>query len=134
MGDQARKTFKEILQEESPRNAFTLETKARTASRLAKIQPQCSASLYSIKYAALRKLFQMPAFAPVILDAWTTSQGFLLSVGLIHSSAKLHLPFNQLNPEVQRSHGTWIARRARGKLWQHMPMVSSLRWESKTAA
>jgi|SRR5579864_9268728 len=134
MGHQARKTFKEILQEEAPRNAFTLETKARTASRIAKIQPQSSVSLYSIKYAALRKLFQMPACAPVILDAWTTAQGFLLSVGLTRSSARLHFPFNQLNPEVQRSLGTWIARRARGRQWEQLASASNARREFKRVA
>jgi hypothetical protein len=134
MGNPARKTFKEILQEETSRNASTLEMKARTASRIAKIQPQSSVGLYSIKYCALRKLFQMPEYAPVILDAWTTTQGFLLSVSLARSSARLHFPFNLLNPEIQRTQGAWIARRARGRQWEQLSRVSNARREFKRAA
>jgi hypothetical protein len=134
MGNQGRKTFKEILQEETARNALTLEIKARAASRIAKIHPRFSVSLYSIKYTALRKLFQMPACAPVILDAWTTAQGFLLSIGLVRSSARLHFPFSQLNPEVQRTHGTRIARLARGRQWVQLPRVSNARREFKRVA
>jgi hypothetical protein len=113
-----RKTFQEILQEEAPRSVSKLEVKARNASWLAKIHREHSSRFYSIKHAALRQLFRIRTHAPIIRDAWTTSQGFLLSVLLRKTNALLHVPFNELNTDIQRAHGRWIARRARGKWWE----------------
>jgi hypothetical protein len=113
-----RKMFQEILREEAPRSVRKLETKACSASWLAKIHPEYSSGLYSIKHAALKQLFRIPAHAPVIRDAWTTSRGFLLSVRLRETNALLHVPFSELNIEIQRAHGRWIARRAYGRWWQ----------------
>lgn len=113
-----RKSFQEILREEAPRSAWKLEAKARSASWLAKIHPEYSSAFYAIKHAALKQLFRIPAHAPVIRDAWTTSRGFLLSVRLRETNALLHAPFNELNTEIQRMHGHWIVRRARGRWWQ----------------
>lgn len=118
MRQKQRKSFQEILCEEAPRNALKLEVKARSASWLAKIQPQCSRAMYSIKHAALRQLFQIPEHAPAIHDAWVTGRGFLLSIRLAKSGAWLHLPFDQLKIATQRACGAWIARRARGKHWE----------------
>jgi len=112
-----RKTFHEILQAEAAHNAQKLETKARQASWLAKLHPERAADLYAIKHAALRQLFHIPEHAPVIRDAWTTGRGFLLSVQLSRTSALLHLPFDQLTLPLQRMHGSWIARCARGRRW-----------------
>jgi len=116
-----KKTFNEILREVAPQNARNLETKARSASWLAKIHPAHSTALYSVKDAALRQLFGIPAHAPEILEAWTTTRGFLLSVRLRQTSAMLHMPFEGLRPEIQRTQGAWIARRARGRQWQQLP-------------
>lgn len=118
MRQKQRKTFQEILQEEAPRNAWKLETKARSASWLAKIQPQCSTELYSIKHAALSQLFRISEHAPVIRDAWITGHGFLLSVQLTRTGSLLHIPFDALRTTTQQAHGAWIARRARGRYWQ----------------
>jgi len=82
MAAKERKTFREILHETAPETALKLEVKARHASWLAKIRPEHSFELYSIKHAALRQLFRVPAHVPIICDAWTTSHGFLLSVRL----------------------------------------------------
>jgi hypothetical protein len=115
-----RKTFREILREEAPRNAWKLETKARTASWLAKIQPRCSSKLYSIKHAAVRQLFRISEHAPSIGDAWTTGRGFLLSVRLVRTGSLLHVPFDALRVTTQQTHGAWVARRARGRYWQRL--------------
>ena len=125
-----RKTFQDILCEVASRNAATLERKARWASWLAKIRPEHSTALYSIKHASLRQLFKVPAYAPLIRDAWTTGQGFLLSIRLRHTNSLVHLPFNQLTSEVQRVQGTWIARRARGRHWQASLTPQQLVWQT----
>ena len=118
MSQKQRKTFQEILREEAPRSASKLESKARSASWLAKSQPQCSSELYSIKHAALSQLFRLSEHAPVICDAWITGRGFLLSVRLRRTGSLLHLPFDALRITTQQAHGTWVARRARGRYWQ----------------
>jgi hypothetical protein len=118
MATKERKSFREILREEAPRNASKLETKARNASWLAKIQPKQAKELYSIKHAAVRHLFRIPEYAPIIRDAWTTGVGFLLSIQLKRTGFLLHVPFNQLNPAVQQTQGAWIARRARNQSWE----------------
>jgi hypothetical protein len=118
MRQKQRKTFQEILQEEASGSALKLEIKARQASWLAKIRPERSPGLYSIKHAALRQLFRVPEHAPVIRDAWTTSHGFLLSVRLNRTGSLLHVPFDELNFATQQTQGVWIARRARGRWWQ----------------
>jgi hypothetical protein len=124
MHDQRRKTFQEILREEAPRNAWRLETKARSASWLAKLEPQHCSALYSVKHAALRQLFLLPRHAPVIRDAWTTDRGFLLSVQLQSTGSMLHVPFDALRVTTQQAHGLWVARRARGRRWQTPPVPS----------
>jgi hypothetical protein len=118
MDRQGRKTFQEILREEAHRNARRLETKARSASWLAKLEPRHSSALYSVKHAALRQLFGMPLHAPAIRDAWTTGRGFLLSVQLQSTGSLLHVPFGALNGATQQAHGLWVARRARGRQWR----------------
>jgi hypothetical protein len=115
---QGRKTFREILREEAHRNARRLETKARSASWLAKLEPQHSSALYSVKHAALRQLFGIRQHAPAIRDAWTTGRGFLLSVQLQTTGSFLHVPFGALAIATQQAHGLWVARRARGRHWQ----------------
>lgn len=115
------KSFEEILREEAPHSAQKLEAKARNASWIAKIRPEHSNKLYAIKHDALRQLFRIPAHAPLISDAWTTSRGFLLSVRLSRTGSLLHVPFGELNAKTQQSHGLWVARRARGKRWQTPP-------------
>lgn len=122
MHNQGRKTFQEILREEAPRNAWRLESKARSASWLAKLEPRHSSALYSVKHAALRQLFGVPQHAPLIRDAWTTGRGFLLSVQLQSTGSMLHLPFDALRGATQQVLGLWIARRARGKQWQTPPI------------
>jgi len=112
-----RKTFRAILREEAPRNALRLETKARAASRLAKVESQHASSLYAIKRAAIQQLFRIPAYSPAIRDAWTTDRGFLLSVGLMGTGSLLHLPFDALSSETQESKGSWVSERARGRRW-----------------
>jgi hypothetical protein len=121
MHNKGRKTFQEILREEAPRNAWQLETKARSASWLAKLEPQHSSALYSVKHAALRQLFLVVPHAPVIRDAWTTGRGFLLSVRLQGTGSMLHVPFHALRVTTQQAHGLWVARRARGRHWQRPP-------------
>lgn len=118
-----RKTFREILREEAPRNAWKLETKARSASWLAKIQPQCSSKLYSVKHAAVSQLFRISEHAPVISDAWITGRGFLLSVRLVRTGSQLHVPFDALRITTQQAHSAWVARRARGRHWQQPPQT-----------
>jgi len=113
-----RRTFRSVLQNAAPCTAQRLEIKAQTASWLAKIEPEHQAALYAIKHAALRQLFRIPQHAPTIYDAWATGRGFLVSLRLTQTGASLHFPFGELGTEVQRSHGAWIARRARGKHWQ----------------
>jgi hypothetical protein len=113
-----RRTFEEILRTEAPRNARTLKTKARSASWLAKVEPEYSGKFYAIKHAALKQLFRIPTHTPAIRDAWTTNHRFLLSVQLRETDAFLHAPFNTLTAELQGIHGHWIARRARGRRWQ----------------
>jgi hypothetical protein len=125
---QRKKTFQEVLREEAPRSAWKLETKARCASWIAKIQPEHSCELYPVKHAALRQLFRIPAHAPVIRDAWTTSRGFLLSVRLKRTGALLHVPFNELNATTRQQHGSWIARRARGRWWQTPDRTQRSAW------
>jgi len=128
MAAKQRKTFQEILREQAARSAWKLETKARSASWLAKIHPEYSSGLYAIKHAALRQLFRIPGHAPVIRDAWATSQGFLLSVCLKNTDALLHAPFNELNTGIQRAHGSWIARRASGRWWQKPQRTGKAIW------
>jgi hypothetical protein len=123
MSTKLRKTFQAILSEESGRIASRLETKARQASWLAKIQPASSGELYSIKHAALRQLFKVPAYEPLIRDAWTTNRGFLISVRLRKTDSLLHVPFGELNAKTQQKHGVWISRRARGRWWRQMPRI-----------
>ena len=118
MSKKCRKTFQAILSEESGRIASRLEAKARQASWLAKLQPSSSGELYSIKHAALRQLFKVPAYEPLIRDAWTTSHGFLLSVRLRRTGSLLHVPFGELNAKTQEMQGVWISRRARGRWWR----------------
>jgi hypothetical protein len=118
MHSQQRKTFNDILQEEAPRNAWKLETKARSASWIAKTQPEGSRSLYSIKHAVLRQLFRVPGQAPVIRDAWSSASGFLLSVRLRRTRSLLHVPFEELRITTQQAHIAWVAQRARGRWWR----------------
>jgi hypothetical protein len=118
MAVKERKTFREILQKAAPETALKLELKARHASWLAKIEPQYSSELYSVKHAALRQLFRVPEYAPVIRDAWTTNRGFLLSLRLNRTGSLLHVPFNELNAATRQMQGAWIARRARDRWWQ----------------
>jgi hypothetical protein len=113
-----RKTFKEILQKEAPRSARRLEATARNASWLAKIHPEYSSELYAIKHAALRQLFRIPGQAPVILDAWSSASGFLLSVQLRRTRSLLHVPFEELRITPQQAHAAWVAQRARGRWWR----------------
>jgi hypothetical protein len=129
MAVRQRKTFQEILREEAPRNAGKLETKARSASWLAKIQPKHSSELYSIKHDALRQLFRMPEHTPVIRDAWVTGRGFLLSVRLRRSHSLLHMPFDELKMTTQQAHGTWVAQRARGRSWRRPLKTQRPVWE-----
>ncbi len=117
-GAERRATFQGILEEAAPLIARRLEAKARTASWLAKIQPNDESVLYDVKHAALRQLFRVPRHAPIVRDAWTTSRGFLLSLRLHETGALLHLPFNELDSKIQQTQGGWIARRARGRTWQ----------------
>jgi hypothetical protein len=118
MAVKERKTFREILQEAAPETALKLEVKARHASWLAKIEPQYSSELYSVKHAALRQLFRVAEYAPLIRDAWTTNRGFLLSVRLNRTGSLLHVPFSELNAATRQTQGAWIARRARDRRWQ----------------
>ena len=120
-----RRTFRRILQSTASLNAQRLEIKAQTPSWLAKIEPEHEAALYALKHNALRQLFRIPNHSPTIDDAFTTTRGFLLSVRLNETGAFLHLPFDQLNTEVQRAHEAWIAHRARGKNWQTIPRNAS---------
>lgn len=117
MSSERRKTFREIIREESPRMAHELETKAQTASRLAKIQPEHAAKFYAIKYTAVRELFRMPGHAPLIRDAWTTEAGILLSIRLTETGALLHFPFDRLYSATQQFFRRWASRRAEGKRW-----------------
>jgi hypothetical protein len=133
MSQKQRRTFREILREEAPRNAWKLETKARHASWLAKIQPQCSAGLYSIKHAALTQLFRISEHAPIIRDAWVTGRGFLLSVLLRRAGSLLHMPFDALTVTTQQVQGAWIARRARGRYWQRPARRAEVPWAVRSA-
>lgn len=117
MAKPQRKTFEQILRDEAPRNARRLETVARQASWIAKIEPSQSRALYSVKHAALRQLFRIPAQAPLIRDAWCTNEGFLLSVRLRRTRSSLHIPFNELNVITQQAQATYIAERAQGRWW-----------------
>jgi hypothetical protein len=121
MGTRRRLTFDEILREEAPRTTAELEAKARTASRLAKIQLTKASTLYSLKNRAIRQLFRIPGQMPFIRDAWTTHCGLLLSIRLTRTGSFLHFPFEELNAAVREFYGPWVARRARGKRWEPMP-------------
>lgn len=132
MRNTQRKTFQDILRQEAPLCAWKLETKARHASWLAKLHPGQASELYSVKHAALRQLFRISAHAPLVRDAWTTPQGFLLSVQLARTGSLLHVPLNELNVVTQQAHVAWAARRARGKWWRPLPELRSPvgRWEA----
>lgn len=121
-----RKTFRSILRAEAPRIARELELEARTASRLAKIQPHHAAALYTIKNRAVRQLFRIPGQMPSLHDAWTTRRGILLSLKLNRSESWLHFPFDELSPVAQRLYRAWAAKHARGNRWQPTPRGSSL--------
>ena len=110
-----RKTFEQILQDVAPRNARSLELKARWASWLAKVEINQSEALYEIKNDALRQLFRIPSQEPVIRDAWTSGRRYLLSVRLRRSRSLLHVPFDELRITTQQKHGMWVAQRAWGK-------------------
>jgi len=118
MAKPERKTFQQIVQEEASRSARKLETKARQASWIAKIQPDQSQPLYTVKHAALRQLFRIPTQTPIIRDAWSTSNGFLLSVRLRRTRSLLHVPLNELSVVTQQTQAAWIAQRARGRWWR----------------
>lgn len=118
MAKSQRKTFRQILQEEGPRIADHLETRARHASKLAKIQPACATTLYSLKCRAVRELFRLPGHAPFIRDAWTTHRGLLLSIKLTQTDSWLHVPLNELTAAAQQFYGPWAAKRAAIKRWQ----------------
>jgi hypothetical protein len=128
-----RKTFQQILREEAPRNARTLEAKARSASWLAKIQPTHARELYSVKHAALRHLFRIAGYSPVILDAWSSGRGFLLSVRLKRTRALLHVPLNELMITTQQAHAPWVAERARGKWWRQQEKIERRSCASEAA-
>lgn len=125
MSIEGRKTFQDIVWEESPRIARELEKKARTASRLAKIQPKHAAKLYAIKYAAVRELFRMPGQTPFVRDAWTTEAGILLSIRLAGTGALLHFPFERLHTATQKFFRPWASRRAQEKQWNTLIVRSS---------
>jgi hypothetical protein len=113
-----RLTFRDILRQEAPQNAKALETKACTASRLAKIQPRHAAQLYFVKDLAVRQLFRIPGQMPFVRNAWTTEHGFLLSIRLCKTGAFLHLPFEELTDAAQRFYGPWVRKRAYENPWQ----------------
>jgi DNA adenine methylase len=118
MGAMGHKTFRDILRDEAPQIARELELKARTASRLAKIQPANAAALYSIKNRAVSQLFRISGQMPSIRDAWFTRRGLLLSIRLSRTGSFLHFPFEHLNAVAQRFYGLWVATRARGNWWR----------------
>jgi len=124
MAKPQRKTFQTILRDEAPRIARELEVKARTFSRLAKIQPLHAATLYSLKNSAVRRLYSIPEQMPFIRDAWTTRRGFLLSIRLRRTGSLLHLPFEELTPSARQFYRAWVTARARGKRWQQVPRRS----------
>lgn len=129
MAVRGRKTFKEILREEAPRVARELEKKACTASRLAKIQPVQAVALYALKNDAVRQLFRIPGEMPFVRDAWTTRQGFLLSIRLCRTGSFLHFPFEELTASARQFYRPWVTARASGKRWQQVvrtrPLVAA---------
>lgn len=113
-----RLTFWEIVAKEEGRIVHTLEGTARTASWLAKAYPRKARAFYCLKHEALRQLFLVPGSAPVVRDAWTTGRGILLSVQLVRTKSFLHIPFDQLPPDTQRTHEARAAELAKRKWWR----------------
>jgi hypothetical protein len=127
MSSKEHTTFQQILQQEQPRIARGLEIRARTASMVAKVQPQCALTLYRVKCRAVRQLCSMPGYRPLLRDAWTTDYGILLSIKLGCTNSWLHFPFEQLPPAAQRFYGPWVRRRASGNPWQPRNVMQPFR-------
>lgn len=113
-----RRTFGQILQQVAPRNAETLETKARWASWLAKSERSHAPEFYSLKDDALRQLFRIPSHEPVIRDAWVCGPHYLVSVKLRRTRSLLHVPFDELRITTQQAHGKRVIELARNKRWR----------------
>lgn len=127
MASKERRTFQQILQQERPRIARELEMKARIASKVAKLQPRRTSTLYELKNRAVRQLFRLPGHMPLVRDAWTTDCGILLSIKLSRTDSWLHLPFEQLSAAAQRFYGPWVRKRAYGNPWHLVSATYSFR-------
>lgn len=112
-----RPVFRDVLTHAAKLNAQTLERKASAANWLAKQYPAKAEQFYAVKNAAVQQLFKIPGYQPSILNAWLTTRGVLVSVGLAGTGWLLHVPFLALDADAQRKHGIFVAERARRQRW-----------------
>lgn len=103
-----RTTFRDVLARVAPKDARTLEGKARLASWLAKACPRQAAKFYKIKSAAISQLFRIKGYAPTVYEAAREPHGdVIISIRYVATGCLQHILPGHLDEDAYDMLPSW---------------------------